>query len=275
MLQFRSLALAAALTCAALTSAASQSIIGRVIDGNTRATVAGALVVLVDNDGREHARALTDTTGLFRFDRLARAGRKLRVTALSYAVFESALELEKLELQRVDVPLSPVGLPAAPLMVTARRLVRDPRLAEFYQRMDFQERAGFGRFLHREEIDSTALPSLTDYLTRFARVPVDGAGDRAAVVGRGNCGKVQLFLDGVKTDLPINAIPVGTIEGAEVYRSRAELPMEYSYGQAVNCGALLVWTRTGPARRSTRFVSKAVIIALAVGLSLIPVLDLR
>jgi hypothetical protein len=274
MLPFRTLTFAAALTCAALTSVPGQSIVGRVIDGSTRATVAGALVVAVDNDGREYGRAITDTTGLFRFDRLARA-RKLRVTALSYASFESALELEKLELQRVDVPLSPVGVPAAPLTVTARRLVRDPRLAEFYQRMDFQERAGFGRFLHREEIDSTALPALTDYLTRFARVPIDGAGDRAVVVGRGNCGKVQLFVDGVKTDLPINAIPVGTIEGAEVYRSRSELPMEYSYGQAVNCGALLVWTRTGPARRSTRFVSKALIIALAIGLSLVPILDLR
>src|SRR5262245_31587805 len=105
MLQFRSLALAAALTCAALTSAASQSIIGRVIGGSTRAAVSGALVVVHDNDGREYARSITDTTGLFRFDRLASAARKLRVTAFSYALFESMLELEKLELQRVDVPL--------------------------------------------------------------------------------------------------------------------------------------------------------------------------
>ena len=92
----------------------------------------------------------------------------------------------------------------------------------------------------------------------------------AATAARCSC-----FVDGLKTDQPINAVPVAAIEGAELYRSRSELPMEYGYGQAVDCGALLVWTRTGQTQGKVRFAGKVLIVALAVGLSLVPILDLR
>jgi hypothetical protein len=274
MTNLRALCFSLLLGCIAQ-SARGQALIGRVTDVSTRGPVATALVVVVDSSGREYARAITDSIGVFRMVRLPTQPRLLRVERYGYATFQAALELEKHELLRVDVPLSPVGVAAAPLEVTARRVIRDPRLAEFYQRMDFQERAGFGRFLHREQIDSVSLPVLTDYLARFARVSIDGAGHNAIIPGRGNCGKVQLFIDGIKVDQPINAVPVAAIEGAELYRSRSELPMEYSYGQAVDCGALLVWTRTGQTQGKVRFVGKVFIVALAVGLSLVPILDLR
>ena len=270
----RPLCLSLALGCSAH-SLRAQSVIGRVSDVSTRGAVATALVLVVDSGGRQYARALTDSLGVFRLVRLPTKPRLLRVERFGYAPFQAELYLEKNELLRVDVPLSPVGIAAAPLVVTARRVIRDPRLAEFYQRMDFQERAGFGRFLHREQIDSVSLPGLTDYIARFTRVSVDGAGDRAFIPGRGNCGKVQLFVDGIKTDQSINAVPVAAVEGAELYRSRSELPMEYSYGQAVDCGALLVWTRSGPTQGKVRFAGKVFIVALAVGLSLVPIMDLR
>ena len=274
MTKLRALCCTLVLTCFAQ-AAPGQSLIGRVTDLSTRGPVATALVMVVDSSGREYSRAITDSIGVFRLVRLPTQPRLLRVERFGYAPFQSPFQLEKHELLRVDVPLSPVGVAAAPLEVTARRVIRDPRLAEFYQRMDFQERAGFGRFLHREQIDSVSLPMLTDYIARFTRVSIDGAGDRAIIPGRGNCGKVQLFVDGLKTDQPINAVPVAAIEGAELYRSRSELPMEYSYGQAVDCGALLVWTRTGQTQGKVRFAGKVLIVALAVGLSLVPILDLR
>jgi hypothetical protein len=274
MTELRALCFAVVLGCV-FQSAHGQSVIGRVSDASTRGGVATALVVVVDSAGREYARTLADSAGVFRLVRLPTKPRLLRVERFGYAPFQAELHLEKNELLRVDVPLSPAGVPAAPLEVTARRVIRDPRLAEFYQRMDFQERAGFGRFLHREQIDSVSLPVLTDYIARFTRVSVDGAGDRAFIPGRGNCGKVQLFVDGLKTDQPINAVPVAAVEGVELYRSRSELPMEYSYGQAVDCGALLVWTRSGPSQGKVRFAGKVFIIALAVGLSLVPIMDLR
>ncbi|HSL69011.1 MAG TPA: carboxypeptidase-like regulatory domain-containing protein [Longimicrobiales bacterium] len=255
--------------------AVGQSVAGRVLDASTRAPVAAALITVVDSAGREYGRLFTDSSGVFRFARLTTRGSILHVERLGYTSFENALRLELHELLTVDVLLTAQGLPAAPLVVTARRVIRDPRLAEFYQRMHVQERTGFGQFLHREQLDSVALPSLTDYLQRYARVPVQGAGTNAVVPGRGSCGRVQLFVDGVKNDLPINAVPVGVVEGVEVYRSKAELPIEYSYGEAANCGAMLVWTRSGASRGRANFLHKVLIVALAVSLSLVPIMDLR
>src|SRR5262245_22505073 len=189
MMELRAICVAFAFGYGLIQAAHGQSIIGRVSDVSSRGPVATALVLVVDSTGKEYARAITDTAGLFRFNRVATNPRLIRVERYGYAPFESRVQLEKNELLRVDVPLSPAGVPASALVVTARRVIRDPRLAEFYQRMDFQERAGFGRFLHREQIDSVALPVLTDYIARFNRVPIDGAGDQAHIPGRGNCGR--------------------------------------------------------------------------------------
>jgi len=64
-----------------------------------------------------------------------------------------------------------------------------------------------------------------------------GAGDR----------QVQFFVDGARFyptregDISSD-VPLSLVEAVEVYRSVAETPVEFRYGQSAGCGTVVIWT---------------------------------
>ena len=67
---------------------------------------------------------------------------------------------------------------------------------------------------------------------------------RFARNGRTNC-PPQYFIDGVQaTGYNIDDMPVGDVEGIEIYAGPSGLPPEFNkFHSTVSCGAVIIWTR--------------------------------
>jgi hypothetical protein len=135
-----------------------------------------------------------------------------------------------------------------------------------------RRRDGFGRFLTRIELHDPLSGGLDGKLRRFAKMRVEPRcfGDGYAAAGglrtpppvRVLCRDgstllpcfMAVYLDGAlywSPDMGRMAQPPDItkfnpldLEAVEVYRSPAEVPVEYN-GPAAGCGVMLIWTRVG------------------------------
>lgn len=115
MTGMRSAGIACLLLCSALSSAAAQVVRGRILEELNRQPVTGAWVLLLDQNGRTHARSLTDASGQF-LVRAEGAGEfRLRTILIGYRKWESeplSLAVGQTVVQDVMMGLVRVVLPA-------------------------------------------------------------------------------------------------------------------------------------------------------------------
>lgn len=187
--------------------------------------------------------ALTDAAGTARIDDLQPGARTLEVHYLGYAPASVAVDVVAGERLTIDLilPVQPVAL--APVTATARRSILYDR--GFYHR----KKSGQGTFIDREEIEALRPRYMSDLLRRVAGVSVNRSsfGGRARVSMRGanshgSC-PIQYYIDGTLTGpFNIDNIPPGDVEGIEIYRGAATIPVVFNKGRAI-CGVIVVWTR--------------------------------
>jgi hypothetical protein len=234
---------------------AAQILAGRVLEADANASVLGAEIRLLDDDGAERAAAVTDSTGWFQV-RLPAAGTyTVAVRHIAYADFDSEpLELARAQTMTVEIRMGRGAIPLEPLVITARRIDRG-RLAGFRERSASNP---FGRYVTREEIDRRPATSTSDYfrvMSSVRVVPVNRNGNPNGMITHlvlmrggafGMCSPT-IYLDGVRIDqsssFPIDdLLQPGILEGIEVY-TMAGAPAEYLSSN--NCGVILFWTREG------------------------------
>lgn len=262
-------AVAAAAAIAALlpgTSAQAQEFRGIIRAESGITPIDGAAIVAIGESGREQGPAISDSLG--RFVLPVRPGNyRLSVQRVGYASFTSdTLPVASGETVRVEITLSERAVPIDAIQVVSRR--RDPLapLAGYYDRLDFYGRAGLGRFLTREQIE-TRNAALVEHLLAF------GMGlrleNRRLVVPRNGCTPV-FFVDGMRDgEMP----PPSLLEGAEVYVGAAQAPGLYHDPRG--CGVVLLWTRRdasgdgATSRRLTwrRLAAAGGIVALIIALT--------
>jgi hypothetical protein len=233
---------------AAVRPAAGQVLQGHLLDEATDAPIPGASMALLEEDSaRVVAATVTDSAGYFRVEGGEDGGAfRLRAQRIGYPLTVSTpLNVRAGDTIQVEFRISAGAVLLDPVVVTSRRRRPPPMIREFYQRA---ERSIFGTFITRAEVERIHPIRITDLLRRVPGlqfVPLRFGGS-TAIRMRGGCSPL-IVIDGMQLR-DVHSIddlvqPL-ELEGMEVYRSFAEVPVEYG-GLRIPCGAILIWTRRG------------------------------
>jgi hypothetical protein len=228
---------------------ASQLIYGRIVDDATRQPISQVAIDLLDVDGRRVQTVLSDSTGRFRFAPFAEGEYRLRAARIGYRTGESrSFRVLAGESINFDFYLSTTAVLLAPIEVKASTRAWAERYASaellpFYERKEFFEKLGAGKFFTRAQVREYEGLPLTALLTTVAGVHMSGGN---GVQMRGNC-PPQFYLNGMPFRLDIgdnidNLFSLADIEAIEVYKGAAQLPAEFG-GTTGACGAIVLWSR--------------------------------
>ena len=129
-----------------------------------------------------------------------------------------------------------------------------------------RRKEGFGRFLTAEDLSNPLLATLDKQLRQFGRIHLaycnDGysaaaLGEKAPANSLAVCNGryadlcfMSVYLDGAlyySASMPgapfdMSRFPIHQLQGVEVYRSAAEMPVEYNATGSL-CGVVLLWTK--------------------------------
>lgn len=227
----------------------AQSIRGRVLSTEGGAPLVQASVSLVDSLGNLLDSDVTGASGAFRFE--LGAGRPvvfLQAQALGYLTFfDGPIPLDGSDPVEVELRLQPVPIELDSLSVSVERRARSLEENGFYLRRGL----GAGHHIDRTAIEAqVSALTLADLLRTVPGVSVGNNGQVSFQGVRSIQGCTpNVYLDGV---LVVSAtvpdpfwgrslIDPLDVEGLEVYRRPAEVPVQYSASGA--CGVVLIWSR--------------------------------
>jgi hypothetical protein len=242
---------------------ASQSLRGRVLDRTSQAPVPGAAVRLLSPDSQQVAGVIADDAGYFTVPAPAAGEYLVSVTSIGYAPATAGpVRLREGGFAVVTVPLTPAAVPVAGVGVEVDAQDAWLRSSGFYSR----RQEGMGKYLDPEEIQRRASSGrMADVLQGIPglRVLSDNGTDvqiRGAMTnvfrGTPQMCLPLIIVDGlVVADgmtigygrMNLEQIRPGDVAGIEVY-GEAGMPLQFARGGGA-CGAVLFWTRSGPAPR--------------------------
>ncbi len=230
---------------------------GRISDVSTGSAVRGARVIVAatgryvtsDSAGRFDLRDLP--TGVIRFV-FAAEGFPRTSLVLAFAKGEVMEQDFLLDSTQVAFADSGDGRSRAqrlsPTTVTAEPS-RGVRYEDFERRM----RTGRGHYITRQEIEERQYNSLTDAVRGKRGVHVECAsGARGCVIKMARAGQgcyPQYIVDGRPDPFFGPYVPVRDIEGLELYTGASDVPGEFA-GTDAACGVVVIWTRSGPTRKT-------------------------
>ncbi len=238
---------------------------GTVLDKGRGVPLSGAVVVLL-SDGRVFT---TDSTGAFRFDKLPTGILRFLVRApgfpsvgviIALAPGENASRQVELDSTAAgalaDSTIAAEAKAAAQSRGTAQPLPMiaveataslGPRFANFERR----RKTGAGHYIVREEIEKSGYASLQDVARSVRGVNVECGGGLGCYIRMARA-PMRCLPEYVVDDNVDNTfgptIPVRDIEALEIYTGPSDVPGEYA-GRNAGCGVIVIWTRSGPARR--------------------------
>ena len=211
------------------------------ITGTVRSTergapIEGARVMLV---GTTFA-VITSARGEFSFHGLIPGKYLIRASAIGYATLTSPIEVKASETLEVDFEAEQEGVRLPEIAVK-----ETPNLpSEFARRSE----SGGGRYMSRADIERRNAATVGDLLRTFPGMRVDCRfyPCRVSLARHRNC-PMAYWLDGAPTEASTVLLqPPRDLDGVEVYSGLAETPPELF--RPNTCGALVLWTRTPPAR---------------------------
>jgi hypothetical protein len=233
-------------------------IVGRVVDSLSGRAIAGAEVY------QERGATMFPTAGdgTFRVRGGGPLDTLLIVRRIGYVPRRLAVPLSvSTEIDLGTVLLKAVATQLDRITVEAEEMAFYPHLADFYRRRNLGL-AGF--FLTREQIERANARKTSNLVERSVKVKTDcndtgnsrwqkgapfdctarnsrpqGSSLGGGQVGVENC-EMTVWLDGARTDLRIDEIPVRTIAALEVYSGPATTPAAFGSG---HCGVVAIWTR--------------------------------
>jgi hypothetical protein len=230
--------------------ASGQLITGTLRDYESGVAIRGAMVSLLDQNDAVRDRFLTDDEGRFSLTPPSPGEWRLGVELLGYrSLITTPVQVEAREWITLGLTLAVAAIPLEPLVVTARRAIRNPDVRRFYERRDRAGRTGFGSFVAREDIELRASGRPTDLLRPMPGVRVvPGAPGRGSGIRMAAGCVPAIFVDGAQVnrrsahDSVDDYVTMQDIEGIEVYRGAATHQTQYR--DPAGCGLVLVWTRS-------------------------------
>lgn len=225
----------------------AQVLHGVLLDATSDGPVTGARVGLVDNDSIMLRITTTDSLGYFLLEGPATGAYRLRAERIGYPTTISVpLNVSAGDTIEVEFRIAAGAVLLDPVVVTARRRPPPPMIRDFYRRA---ERSISGTFITRADVERAHPFRTSDLLRRIPGLQIIPLrlGGGSAVLMRGGCSPL-VVIDGVRLrdvrsiDFLVQPLE---LEGLEVYRSAAQVPVEYG-GLQTGCGAIMIWTRHGP-----------------------------
>lgn len=205
---------------------------GRVVDS--------AGVVLPNSDvsvNRTGLRTSTDSAGRFRLAGIAAGERVVVVRHPGHHSAILTLTLRRGERRDTLVTLAKLPVLLDTVVTEAQAMSENLRRAGFLNR----QRAGFGYFIDRDGIARLNAFDIADVLRRVPFVQSVDAFGAPRILSEGRICRPALYLDGMPTS-SVAALPVELVDGIEVYRHTADIPIQYTRARSM-CGAVLIWTR--------------------------------
>jgi hypothetical protein len=146
---------------------------------------------------------------------------------------------------RIGIVLGSAPMVLPELVVVAENISYRGKMTGFATRM-LSSGAPRSSFLTRADIERLGLPRLVDHLLSTGvklRRDRRGRDYVECAHGRTSRPKVAYYIDGalVREDLDLSLIDVGAVEGIEVYKSAAELPVQFNQS-GYDC-AVVVWLK--------------------------------
>jgi hypothetical protein len=159
------------------------------------------------------------------------------------------------------ITLRPVATELDRIAVEAEEVNRYPQLADFYRR----KTSGHpGQFITREDVQRSGVRKPSEMLRRSEKVeiecPQDPVRSGDSCLARNRRGRdvrltpggwtfdrceMDLYVDGQRSTLKVDEVPLEWIAAIEVYSGTATTPP--AFGQS-RCGVIAVWTTTGERR---------------------------
>lgn len=225
------------------------NLLGRVIDFRSGQPLAGASVSL-----RSSQRSVvTNARGVFILRSVPSGPDSLLVENLGYATQKMSVQVVGGRAQELEVRLDKDPVELAPILVSVQ-----PR-RWFSDRAGLEERIdlGNGLILTEDDLIERAPTVLGDALRGLPGVQVTKSGGglsgtwtvqlRGAANLSGQACQPMVWVDGVRWGADGSAFrELGghELHAVEIYRGPAEVPGEFSGGDA-RCGVIVVWTRRG------------------------------
>lgn len=225
------------------------NIIGRVLDSRSGNPLTGASVRLREAD----RAAVTNSRGVFILRDVASGPDVIEIEMLGYADQEKVLQVLGGRAQDIEVRMTTEPIELTPMLVEVR-----PR-TWFSDRAGLEDRllSGNGVIFTSEQLAELQPRVLGDLMRQVPGAQVRTTGGTYSgtwtVQFRGASNMLNeacnpvIWMDGVKvgTDpVMFRDITGPEIDAVEVYRGAAEVPGEFSGGDA-RCGVVVVWTRRG------------------------------
>lgn len=232
------LGLAVALELPASATAAQQataSILGRLVERETRAPIQGATISLLGTG----AQTRSDSAGRFRYTGLPPGAHGLEVRAIGYMKGAWLVRLDEGEELHHDFELDVLSYEVPGVVVEARG-----QLGEFERR----RASGMGYFLTGDEIERRHAMTLTDLMRGVPGVQTScGRGSCVIQMSRLPRGcRPEYYLDGFRASFSVGPdFPITGIYGIEVYRTASETPVEFRKPE-LRCGVIVIWSRMSP-----------------------------
>jgi len=227
-------------------SLAAQTLRGRVAEGRTQEALSDVLVSLLDEDANVLAETTTGPSGGFSLqapgpgEYFVRAER-LSFTTVTDGIFYFANEQAEMSVALFLLP-QPTELEGIDVQIQAQQTRRRLRSSGFYQRAAM----GIGRFIGPDEINRRPVFSFGDFLRGIPGVRFQNESIQFSGGLEGTCNP-DIYIDGARVfaDFGITTlIQPEEIDGIEVYRGVAQIPLEWG-GFNGTCGVLLIWTKAG------------------------------
>jgi len=224
---------------------------GLVSDKSTGRPVAGAQIAIVG----ENRRTTTDSSGRFSLaglpageaELMVRAAgfpqRRVAVNLIASGTIERAIELDSTAASRMA---EAQALPQ--VSVTAPSTPFNYRLVDFERRRQL----GRGQFMTESEIVNSGAYSVQDLVKNMRGVIYDCGGGAGCFVHMARAPMrclPEFIVDGHEMNDFGPHTPIRDIIGLEVYTGPTEVPGEYA-GRYAGCGVIVIWTRSGPTRKS-------------------------
>lgn len=226
-------------------AAPKKTILAGTIVGPDGQPIAGAEVFVGD------VRTPLVTNGQGRFRLLEAPARPIWVSARSigYSPTRRSLKLQHGETRDIRLVLEPLPVRLPDIEVRERSGFGSRRLADVWPRF----RAGWGRFLTRDDIERWQPPFLSQLVRPYFPF-ADWVADRffmpdprgGAFLDRRRCTPAVSVNGHVPWEgMRLDDIPMSSVEAVEVYRPRlSEVPIEFSYlARPSSCGLVVVWLR--------------------------------
>jgi hypothetical protein len=186
-------------------------------------------------------RGISDDSGRFVLKAAKAGDYKLRALHIGYATAElGSVRLDDGTMKEAEIRMSISAVRLNAIIVASPRQIAALDRSGFYGR----RRMGFGKFIDPEMIaerNATDLTQLFQGVAGVRLIPLRFG--KYAVAVRSNCFP-RVFVDNVPDpDFDWGSLHPFDVAAIEIYRSPAEIPVQYS-GALSSCGVVLLWLKS-------------------------------